>query len=203
MKTVDETGDQSAGKWFSSESQFHLLYPASLHLLARNHWTPLLVARKAADFLAAEKGSRILDIGSGIGKFCLAAAHYKPNCLFIGVEQREDLVTYAETAKEITGLKNVSFIHGNITGVDFDNYDHFYFYNSFYENLVTAEKIDDRVSYSIELYNQYSRVLYKQLERKREGTRVVTYHGMNDILPPGYLEAGNDINGLLKFWVKT
>lgn len=203
MNVENTATDPFRGDWFSSENQFHLLYPPSLHTLARNHWTPLLVARKAADFLAAEKGSRILDIGSGIGKFCLAAAYYKPDCFFVGVEQREDLVQYAEAAKQATGLKNVSFIHGNITGVDFGLYDHFYFYNSFYENLTVAEKIDDRVSYSIELYNQYSRVLYKQLEQRPPGTRIATYHGMTDILPPGYLEGGNDVNGLLKFWVKV
>ena len=203
MNVENTATDPFRGDWFSSENQFHLLYPPSLHTLARNHWTPLLVARKAADFLAAEKSSRILDIGSGIGKFCLAAAYYNSDCFFVGVEQREDLVQYAEAAKQATGLKNVSFIHGNITGVDFGLYDHFYFYNSFYENLTVAEKIDDRVSYSIELYNQYSRVLYKQLEQRPPGTRIATYHGMTDILPPGYLEGGNDVNGLLKFWVKV
>ena len=83
-------------KWFSSDSQFHALFPASVHELARNHWTPLRIAQKAADFLAAEGGMKILDIGSGIGKFCLAAAYYKPNAFYYGIEQREDLVAYAE-----------------------------------------------------------------------------------------------------------
>lgn len=189
-------------KWFESEGHFHLLYPAPLHSLARNHWTPLLVAQKAAHFLAAETGVRILDIGSGIGKFCLAAAHYKPKAIFYGIEQRKDLVDYAEAARRVVGLQNVSFMHGNITGIDFKNYDHFYFYNSFYENLAPAEKIDDSVSYSITLYNRYSSFLYKQLEKKPSGTRVATYHGMDDIMPPDYLEGGNDMDNLLKYWVK-
>lgn len=203
MNTGTSGDSQLQAKWFESESQFHLLYPASFHSLARNHWTPLLVAQKAADFLAAEKGTRILDIGSGIGKFCLAAAYAKPASFFVGVEQRHDLVEYALAAQLATGLKNVSFIHGNIANFDFAAYDHFYFYNSFYENLAIAEKIDDSVSYSVELYNQYNRVLYQKLEKKPAGTRVATYHGMNDILPPDYLEGGNDVNGLLKFWVKV
>lgn len=203
MKAENTSDEPSSGSWFSSESQFHLLYPASFHSLARNHWTPLLVAEKAADFLAAEKNVRILDIGSGIGKFCLAAAYRKPHCQFIGVEQRQDLVAYADAAKQATGLKNVSFVYGNITEVDFANFDHFYFYNSFYENLAIAEKIDDRVSYSVSLYNEYSRILYSKLVKRPPGTRVATYHAMKDILPPEYLEGGSDINGLLKFWVKA
>jgi len=32
-----------------------------------------------------------LDIGSGVGKFCLAGAYYKPSASFFGVEQRKDL----------------------------------------------------------------------------------------------------------------
>lgn len=202
MSVMDNSLSPGADKWFGSESQFHLLYPAALHSLARNHWTPLLVAQKAANFLAAENGARILDIGSGIGKFCLAAAYYKPNAFFYGIEQRKDLVDYAEAARQVVGLQNVSFIHGNVTKIDFKNYDHFYFYNSFYENLVTAEKIDNSVTYSIELYNQYRSFLYKQLEKKPSGTRVATYHGMDDTMPPDYLEGGNDMNSLLKYWVK-
>ena len=202
MRVMDNSLFPGADKWFGSESQFHLLYPATLHSLARNHWTPLPVAQKAANFLAAENGIRILDIGSGIGKFCLAAAYYKPKAKFYGIEQRKDLVDYAEAARQVVGLQNVSFIHGNVTKIDFKNYDHFYFYNSFYENLVTAEKIDNSVTYSIELYNQYRSFLYKQLEKKPSGTRVATYHGMDDIMPPDYLEGGNDMNSLLKYWVK-
>lgn len=201
-QTGDESLSPGPGYWFSSESQFHLLYPASLHTLARNHWTPLIVAQKAADFLAAENGTRILDIGSGIGKFCLAAAYFKPQASFYGIEQRADLVEYAEAARGVLGLKNVSFIHGNITQVDFTSYDHFYFYNSFHENLAIAEKIDEHVTYSLELYNQYNRFFYKQMEKRPSGTRVATYHGMDEILPPDYLEGGTDVGGLLKYWVK-
>ncbi len=189
-------------EWFSSENHFHLLYPARLHSLARNHWTPLLVARKAADFLAVESKTRILDVGSGIGKFCLAAAYYKPNVFFVGIEQRKDLVEYAEAARRVLGLKNVSFIHGNFLEIDFQNYDHFYFYNSFYENLAHTEKIDDAVTYSIKLYNEYTHYLYKQLENKPGGTRLATFHGRDEILPPEYLEGGNEVGNLLKFWVK-
>jgi tRNA G46 methylase TrmB len=69
--------------WFNSDVQFNQHYPLSIQLLAARHWTPLSVARKAANFLAAETNARILDIGSGIGKFCLAAAHYKPKAFIM------------------------------------------------------------------------------------------------------------------------
>ncbi len=200
---MNDSKSQGNKEWFRSENHFHLLYPSRLQSLARNHWTPLLVARKAADFLAVESKTRILDIGSGIGKFCLAAAYYKPDVFFVGIEQRKDLVEYAEAARQVVGLKNVSFIHGNFLEIDFQQYDHFYFYNSFYENLAHTEKIDDAVTYSINLYNEYTRYLYDQLKKKPGGTRLATFHGRDEILPPEYLEGGNDVSNLLKFWVKA
>lgn len=188
--------------WFSTDAQFYKLYPSSVLSLSKNHWTPLIVARKAANFLAVEKGARVLDIGSGIGKFCLAAACYKPQAFYTGVEQRANLVEYAETARQKLGMDNVSFIHGNFTELDFKQYDHFYFYNSFYENIAVAEKIDEAIPYSIERYNQYSYFLYRQLEKKLSGTRVATYYGMDNQMPPGYHVGGTDLDDLLKFWVK-
>src|SRR5882757_15574 len=134
--------------WFSSDWQFQLLYPISIQQLARRHWTPLNVARMTSEFLVTGDGVRVLDIGSGVGKFCLSASYYKPNAFFDGVEQRNSLIGHAETARNILGLFNVSFIHGNFTQLNLTKYDHFYFYNSFFENLDGTDKIDDSIQYS-------------------------------------------------------
>ena len=188
--------------WFSSDAQFNQLYPSSIQLLAQRHWTPLVVARKAANFLAAENNVKILDIGSGVGKFCLAAAHYKPKAFYYGVEQRKRLIIHAEAAREILGLGNVSFMNGNFTQIDFGNYEHFYFYNAFYENITGTDKIDNSIDYSLELFNYYNRYLYKQLEQKPSGTRLATYHSLEDEIPQGYHIVGSEMNDLLKFWIK-
>lgn len=188
--------------WFVSETEFYKLYPSSVLSFSRNHWTPLTVARKAAEFLAVEKGCRVLDIGSGIGKFCLVAAHNRPSALFTGIEQRADLAAFAEMARKRLRLNNVMFQVGNFTEIDFDQYDHFYFYNSFFENIATAEKIDNNVPYSIERYNKYTAYLYRQLEKRPSGTRVATYYAMDEQMPPGYHVGGSAMDDLLKFWVK-
>lgn len=189
-------------KWFTSDSHFNKIYPPTIQLLAQRHWTPLLVAKKAANFLGAENNVRILDIGSGVGKFCLAAANYKPGVFFTGVEQRKNLVHHAEAARAIFNFKNVSFINANFTQIDFRNYNHFYFFNAFYENLACTNKIDNSIDYSGELYNYYNRYLYKQLEKKPAGTRLAAYHSLEDEMPPGYHIAGVEMDGLLKFWIK-
>lgn len=191
-----------AEKWFATDEQFNQLYPLSIQALARRHWTPLSVARKAASFLAAENNARILDIGSGVGKFCLAAAYYKPKAFYYGVEQRKSLVSHAEKAREILHLQNVSFVDGNFTQLDFRKYDHFYFYNAFYENLAGTEKIDDSIDYSGELFNYYNRYLFKQLEKKPAGTRLATFHSLEEEIPQGYHVVGSEMDNLLKFWIK-
>ncbi len=185
-----------------SDCQFNEIFPPSIQLLAQRHWTPLEVAIKAADFLAAENNVSILDIGSGVGKFCLAAANHKPNAFFTGVEQRLSLIRHAETAKAILQLNNAWFINGNFTQIDFRNYDHFYFFNAFYENLEGTVKIDNSIDYSGELYNYYSRYLYKQLQQKPAGTRLAAYHSLEDEMPPEYHVVGVEMEGLLKFWIK-
>ncbi len=192
-----------AEKWFSSDDKFNQLYPLPIQALARRHWTPLAVSRKVANFLAAENDVRILDIGSGVGKFCLSASYYKPNAFYYGVEQRKNLVNHAETAREILHFENISFFNGNFTLLDLRNYDHFYFYNSFYENLLGTDKIDDSIDYTSGLYNYYNRYLYKQLEQKPTGTRLATYHSLEDEIPPSYLVVGSEFDNLLKFWIKV
>jgi hypothetical protein len=189
-------------KWFSCDEQFNQLYPPSIQVLAKRHWTPLGIARKVAGFLAEEDDTRILDIGSGVGKFCLSAAYYKPHAFYYGVEQREKLISHAEIANEMLNHENVSFIHGNFTQLDFRNYDHFYFYNSFYENLTDSDRIDDTIDYSGELYNYYSRYLRQQLETKPAGTKLVTFHSFQDEVPKSYKEVDVDMDVPLTFWIK-
>lgn len=186
-----------------SDAEFDRRYPVNIREKSVRHWTPLKVAHLAADFLAPKKGARVLDIGSGVGKFCMAAAARKPEALFYGVEQRKDLQAHAVDVSRKLNLGNVSFIHGNFTQLDFRAFDHFYFFNSFYENLSGTDKIDDKVEYSASLYHYYNRYLYKLLEPLPEGTRIATYHSLEDEIPPCYYVVKTEMDGLLKLWIKV
>ena len=189
--------------WFASDKIFNSLYPKPIQDVAEKHWTPLEVAKKAAAFLATSPDVKILDVGSGSGKFCLTAAHYHPLTFFYGIEQRGNLVDLSTDLAEKLELANVSFICNNIANIDFDRFDHFYFYNSFYENITGTQKIDSSVKYSEELYNYYNRYLHKQLDKKPAGTRLVTYHSFGIETPSGYEIVHTDYNEFLKFWVKV
>src|SRR5688572_30149587 len=113
-------------KWFIDDKKFHNLYPLHIQKLADHHWTPLKVAKYAAEFLVPDKGTKVLDIGSGAGKFCLAASYYKSNGIFYGIEQRKDLLDSAVEAEYKLDLNNLTFLHGNFTQLDFTQFDHFY-----------------------------------------------------------------------------
>jgi SAM-dependent methyltransferase len=188
--------------WFSSDEQFQKLYPIAIQAQSARHWTPLQVVRKASYFLSTQSNIKILDIGSGVGKFCLAAAFFNPNANFFGVEQRKIHTGYSNLVKEKLKLGNVKFIHCNFTQIDFKEFDHFYFFNSFFENLEGAHKIDDSISYSSELYHYYNRYLFNQLLKKPVGTRIVTFHSQEDEIPPEYLVVNSEMDNHLKFWVK-
>ncbi len=189
--------------WFRSDFNFNLLYPQAIQSVAAKHWTPLEVAKKSADFLAISSNIKVLDIGSGAGKFCLTAAHYHSKTSFYGIEQRNDLVDLCNGLKEKLDLKNISFVCNNITQIDFEEYDHFYFYNSFYENIDGTLKIDYKIEYSEVLYDVYNRYLYKQLDKKPVGTRLVTYHSFGSEIPQEYEIVHTDYEEYLKFWIKV
>lgn len=193
---------EASNKFFKSDSAFNQLYPSHIQQLATQHWTPLSIAQKAARFLTMEENTSVLDIGCGAGKFCLAAAHYYPNANYYGIEQRKWLLHWAEQAKKKLALSNVHFLEGNFTQVDFKQFDHFYFFNAFYENLSGTDKIDQSIDYSSELYYYYARYLFRKLQQKPAGTRLATYHSLEDEIPPEYHVVAVDISGLLKFWIK-
>ncbi|MDE3185332.1 MAG: methyltransferase domain-containing protein [Bacteroidota bacterium] len=189
--------------WFVSDLIFNSLYPKPIQEVAEKHWTPINVAKKAAAFLATSENVKVLDIGSGSGKFCLIAAHEHPLTTFYGVEQRQHLVDLSTDLAKQLELENVTFTCDNICNIDFEKYDHFYFYNSFYENVPGTQKIDSTIKYSEELYNFYNRYLYRQLKKKPEGTRLVTYHSFGSEIPAGYEVVNTDYNEFLKFWIKV
>ncbi len=187
---------------FSSDEKFNQLYSTEISALASRHWTPLSVAKEAAAFLAVGVSARILDIGSGVGKFCMIGAQFHPNAIFTGIEQRESLTQIAQLVSDKLSLTNTIFSTGNFTDIDFTQYQHFYFYNAFYENLIDNDAIDQTVVQRPELFNLYNRKLYKQLNKLPAGTRIATFHSSENEMPRTYQVVGVGSNQELKFWIK-
>lgn len=73
---------------------FDLLYPEPIRRVPRVHWTPVEVAVRAARLLADRPRLRLLDIGSGVGKFCIVAAA-SVDASVTGVDPRPHLTKIA------------------------------------------------------------------------------------------------------------
>ncbi|MGH2664665.1 methyltransferase domain-containing protein [Flavobacterium sp.] len=183
------------------DSEFNELYPIRVKKLSARHWTPVEVAKKAANFLVDESNKKILDIGSGAGKFCLVGAA-STNGSFYGVEQRESLIKLSKRIAKKHKVDNVEFIHSNITEISFSNYDAFYFYNSFQENIDTSCPIDRLIAPSEELYKLYTSYLRDQLDTTPIGTKLVTYWSSWSEIPESFNLEFLDYNGILSFWKK-
>ena len=51
------------------DEEFNAIYPERIGKLANRHFTPIAIAKQAAEFLAYNPGAKILDIGSGNSAF--------------------------------------------------------------------------------------------------------------------------------------
>lgn len=183
------------------DQHFNTLYPSHINKLSERHWTSVEVAKLAADFLVDKPNCKVLDIGSGAGKFCLiGAASTKGN--FYGIEQREGLVKLSQRIAKTHNINNVEFIHSNIIDISFSNYDSFYFYNPFYENIDDSLLIDDKVVIEEKLYFTYSDYVENQLKNTPIGTRLVTYWSMWIEIPEGFDLEFTAYDGKLNFWEK-
>ncbi len=170
------------------------------------HFTPVAVARCAARLLAPRPGLRVLDVGSGPGKFCVIAGREVPEATFVGVELRPHLVHTARKLASRVGVQNVSFVHADAMDVDWSAYDAFYFYNPFAEQLHEQDFLLDR-SLSVEpsRFDDYVAAARQRLSAAALGTRVVTYHSFGAPAPLGYDFAESHTIGTdrLELWIKT
>src|SRR5260370_26412000 len=80
------------------DAEFDTVYPAEIQALSPRFWTPVGVARRAAELFRTAGARSVLDVGAGVGKFVLVAAAAEPELDFVGIEQREHLVHIARMA---------------------------------------------------------------------------------------------------------
>ncbi len=183
------------------DEDFHQIYPQQMRGFADIHFTPIETAKMAARYLVREAGTRVLDIGSGVGKFCMVGASCTPGH-FTGVELRENLYSISCDLLQQYQLPNLEFILSNITAIDFQQYDAFYFFNAFYENIHPDDSIDHSVQMQQELYESYSQYVKEQLDAKPTGTRLATFFSFMDEVPDSYLLQSAGAEGKLLLWEK-
>lgn len=185
-----------------SDSEFDVIYTERIKEVSAFHFTPVEVARIAAQFLAEKPGTKVLDVGSGAGKFCMIGTTCTNGC-FTGVEQRESLYDLSKKLSNHYSLPNLTYIHSNITDIEFKAFDAIYFFNAFHENIVQSDPIDNSVKLDRRLYDVYSLYVKAQLDTMPAGTRLATYFSYLDEVPDSYNIKSTNFDDKLKLWEKT
>jgi predicted RNA methylase len=191
--------------WPVHDRDFDALYPPGLRVRSERYWTPVEVARAAARLLTLRPRSRVLDVGSGIGKLCLVGALDTGAC-FVGIEHREHLVNAAQRAAARLQADNARFVHGAIDDVRWEDFDALYLYNPFAENVMDPpDALDQTVELSADRWARDVTAVEAALGRAPIGMRVVTYHGFGGRIPGGYeLTVYEPIGSdALRLWIKV
>jgi cyclopropane fatty-acyl-phospholipid synthase-like methyltransferase len=184
------------------DEEFDMIYPREARKMSKRHFTEVEVAIKAAQLLITKPKQKILDIGSGLGKFCFVAGSFT-DASYVGVEYRKHFVELCEKLATKHRFKNVKFIYNDIKNINLREYDGFYFFNSFLEHWDTSSKLDDTIDLNYNNYKIYSEFLRSAFEKLPEGTRIVTYHAEAGQIPNSYRLVSSHFKGHLKCWEKT
>ncbi len=187
-----------------SDRAFDSMLPAGARAASSLFWTPVSVAARAARLLVTGPRTRVLDIGSGVGKFCIVGAASTVGH-FVGIEQRGHLVRIAEETARRIGVERTQFVHGTVDAVRCADFDAFYLYNPFEENLCGSdERLDDTVSLSEERFCADVERVQTIFGGAPVGTRVVTFNGFGGDMPADYRLVTTDSRwrSYLDLWVK-
>ena len=204
-ETLRRAIDDLRGGQLIPDRVFDLLFPEAVRRVSSRFWTPIQVARKAAAILARGQGS-VLDVGAGVGKFCIIGA-LTSEARFHGLEHRRDLVDIANGVIAALGLSDRAHVfHGTLDDVDWKIHTSFYFCNPFEENIFPEERrYDDRVELSKTRFQEDTARVERELDRAPVGTRVVTFHGLGARVPATYRRVVEETHGnpLLHSWIKV
>ena len=185
----------------TTDEEFNGISGKHIASLSNLHWTPLKIARKASEWLCNSTDSKILDVGSGIGKFCLVGA-LTTDGEYTGVEQRENLVKISNKIIDQNKISKVKFIYNNFKHINFNNYTGFYLYNPFWENIANDKLIDNKITVSESLYKEYNKLLSDKLSKLKAGVLVVTYLMKEDDIPQCFSIKKHQFDRKLILWQK-
>jgi SAM-dependent methyltransferase len=187
-----------------ADRDFDEVFPKWARVPSKVHWTPVEVAVRAAGWLAEREGTRVLDVGSGAGKFCLIGA-LTTRGIFTGAELRPKLVALATEVARRYSIKRCTFVASDAFALDWRKYDAFYLYNPFAEQLPEGPAIDDELDRTESHFHRYVSLVESRLGALPGGTRVVTYHGFGGRMPFDWLPVTSMRmrGGSLTLWQKS
>jgi predicted RNA methylase len=171
------------------DSAFDSCLPKDLQAVSDQHWTPLEVIKHVSAWIEQLHIRSVVDVGSGAGKFCVAAALYT-SARFVGLEQRERLVDAARQLANSFGVAERVNFERSVVGLrSLPPADAYYLFNPFGENLLAnAELIDKDVELTPGRYRRDVDAMRKFLAELPVGTFVITYNGYGTPLPSTFVD---------------
>ena len=136
-------------------------------------WSSVETINESIKQFSIRKDAKILDIGSGIGKFCLIGAMLYPKIHFTGIEMSERRVLIANRLKHALRLDNVTFVHADFCDVykDYTKYKYVYFFNPF--DMGVHEKIKkEQINDEYDILNTFKEKLNTYLSSLSKGSKV-------------------------------
>jgi SAM-dependent methyltransferase len=170
-----------------TDRAFDRFLPERLRPVSSEFWSPLAVARRAAEWFDAAGVQRVLDVGSGAGKFCVAAALFG-RCHYVGLEQRPFLVKSARGLARLFDVNDrVSFVHGSLGEVPTPSADAYYFFNPFGDYSVGLHPLaEKRPPIVAARYARDVSAAEQLLRDVAPGSLVLALNGFGGRLPPGF-----------------
>jgi SAM-dependent methyltransferase len=149
------------------DHRFDEYFPARLRRLSAVHWTPVAVARRAAELLVQSAATTVLDVGSGVGKLCIIGAQTTPG-RFVGVERHGLFARVARNVVRRRRVPRVEIVRDEALALDWRRFDAVYLFNPFDDPVPDEPAV---------------RAAEQKLLELRPGARVVTYHGFGGVMP--------------------
>jgi SAM-dependent methyltransferase len=185
------------------DAAFDELYPTAVRQASSVCWTPVEVVRETLRLLRPTASTRLLDIGSGPGKFCAIAALIAPG-QYLGIERSPELHEVAVETRRKLGAERAAFLLGDALDLDWSHYDVLYFYNPFQEFLARSLVAAMGLSVApVDDWARCARAAHMRLHQLAPGTRVVLFNGYGMDLPVGYEQLAGGRGGALTLWQKA
>lgn len=170
---------------------------------SRSYWSSVEAAQTAARLLREAGATRVLDAGSGVGKFCSVASLHMGRRVW-GIERRPELVDESRRLARALGA-DVEISEGTLADVDARRFDGFYFFNPFGEYVAADEdRYDMSTPRSFDAYIKDARLVERWLRAVPVGTAMVTYNGLGGRIPASYRvrHTTHIRDDVMRLWVK-
>ena len=196
---------RSLSRTLSSDARFDSFYDEKVRELSAWHWTPVRIAARAARLLTETGARRILDVGSGVGKFCIVGA-LSTSADFVGVERRKRLVEIARSAASHYGADRATFVQADIDAFSFEGFSGIYLYHPVYEQISNVvRQIDGTTERSWAAYRHFVDTTTAKLAALSPPVVVVTFDGFGGAMPAAYAlkEVESAWYDRLELWIKV